>query len=127
MITRTLKCLPLAVPLAIGTVACGGSDGNTTAPPSVVSDNDPANTAKPASDGEESGSNADVEAYCKQVDEFVAANKKVLADPASADVAAITKQGTDLAATTAKLAASATGDDAARIQECSAKFAEIGD
>jgi len=127
MLKRTFSTIALALPLVIGIAACGGSDGNgSDAPPAVVSDNDPANTVIPSGDGNPTGSNADVESFCTQVDEFVAASKKMLADPVSADVEAITQQGLDLSAATAQLVTSASGDDAARLQECAAKFNEIG-
>ncbi|MEO5724446.1 MAG: hypothetical protein ABIQ39_16840 [Ilumatobacteraceae bacterium] len=124
MSSRLFKLVALSVPLLLGTVACGSSSGGSSTPPSVASKKDPASTAAPS--GAAKGANADVEAYCGAVDKFVAANKKMLADPSSVDVNSITQQGLDLAKAAAALATSATGADAARLQECSAKFADIG-
>lgn len=126
MFTRNLKLIALALPLMIGVAACGGSDDGTSAPPPVVADNDPANTAKPADDSGTPKANEAVEAFCTQVDEFVEASQKLIDDPASADVTKITKQGTDLAAAASTLATSTTPADSARLQECTAKFADIG-
>lgn len=126
MITRMLKLTALTLPLVIGAVACGSDDDSTPAATTAVASDEPAATAAPSGDGEASGSNAEVEAYCAEVDEFVEANQQMLDDPTSVDVEAITQQSLDLIAAATALATTTDGDDAARLAECTEKFEEIG-
>ena len=120
---RPLRMVAIAVlPLALLGTACGSDDDGDS--PADTEADAPADTEasepRPTrSAGEESGEgNAEVEAFCTQVDEFVAAMDEVLADPSSGDVAEITAQGQDLAAAATDLAGSVEGDDSERLQEC---------
>jgi len=113
-----IAVLPLAL---LGTACSSDDDGDS---PADTETDAPADTEAA---GDESGeANAEVEAFCTQVDEFVVAMDEVLADPSSGDVAEITAQGQDLAAAATDLAGSVEGDDTERLQECTEELSNIG-
>ncbi len=120
---KPLRMVAIAVlPLALLGTACGSDDDGDS--PADTEADAPADTEAA---GDESGeANAEVEAFCTQVDEFVAAMDEVLADPSSGDVAEITAQGQDLAAAATDLAGSVEGDDTERLQECTEELSNIG-
>ena len=120
---KPLRMVAIAIlPLALLGTACGSDDDGDS--PANTEADAPADTEAA---GDESGEgNAEVEAFCTQVDEFVAAMDEVLADPSSGDVAEITAQGQDLAAAATDLAGSVEGDDTERLQECTEKLSTIG-
>jgi len=131
--TKPLRMVAIAVlPLALLGTACSSDDDGDS--PTDTESDAPADTdassdapADTEATGDESGeANAEVEAFCTQVDEFVAAMDEVLADPSSGDVAEITAQGQDLAAAATELSGSVDGDDTERLQECTEELSNIG-
>ena len=122
--TKPIRLIAIAVlPLALLGTACGSDDDT---------DNDsPANTEAsgdaPADTGDdvESGSNADVETFCDEVDEFVEAFNEVMADPSSGDVGELTTQAQELVSAGTELAGSVEGDDRARLEECTKSLSEL--
>ena len=120
--TTPMRALAIAVlPLALLGTACGSDDDSDTPTNTEASGDAPADTAG----DEESGTNADVEAFCDQVDEFVDAFNKVLSDPSSGDVGELTTQGQELASSAMELQGSVSGDDSDRLQECTQSLSDI--
>jgi hypothetical protein len=112
---KPLRIIAIAVlPLALLGTACSSDDDG----------DDPADT-EASSDAEESGGNAEVEAFCDQVDEFVPAMEEMIADPTSGDAAALATQAQDLIAAGTALAGSVDSGDADRLEECTQKLSEI--
>ena len=121
----SLRPLVIAiVPLALLGAACSSDDDGDTPTDTEASSDAPAGTE--ASGEESSGSNPDVEAFCDEVDAFVAAMEEVLADPSSGDAAALATQGQDLAASATELAGSVDSGDSERLQECTSSLSDIG-
>ncbi len=119
-----LRTLAIAlVPLALVATACGSDDKPTTteAPTDSTATGDTT-----ATDSGDAGSNADVEAFCNQVDQFVEAMNKLIADPTSGDAAALAQEGQDLLSSATALSGSVTGDDAARIKDCTKNLENVG-
>jgi hypothetical protein len=121
----SLRPLVIAiVPLVLLGAACGSDDDSDTPADTEASSDAPADTE--AAGEESSGGNADVEAFCGEVDDFVAAMEELLADPTSGDAAALATQGQELTASAAELAGSVDGSDSERLQECTSNLSEIG-
>jgi len=122
---KPLRIVAIAVlPLALLGTACGSDDDGDSPSDTEASEDAPADTE--ASGDEESGSNAEVEDFCSQVDDFVAAMEEIMADPSSGDAAAIAAQGQELSAAAGDLAGSVDSGDMERVQECTEKLSAIG-
>jgi hypothetical protein len=113
---RTLALI-LGATLVLGVAACGDdddSDGGSTDRTTTEQDSG-------SDDGGSASGNADVQAYCDAVDEYVQAAQDVIDDPTSGDAAELSQQGQDLAAQGQELASNAadlTPEDAQAIADC---------
>jgi hypothetical protein len=122
---KPLRIIAIAVlPLALLGTACSSDDDGDDPADTEASSDSPADT-EASSDAEESGGNAEVEAFCDQVDEFVPAMEEMIADPTSGDAAALATQAQDLIAAGTALAGSVDSGDADRLEECTQKLSEI--
>ena len=120
---KPLRMVAIAIlPLALLGTACGSDDDGDS--PANTEADAPAGTDVA---GDESGAgSADVEAYCDEVDDLVAAMDEVIEDPSSGDVADITAQIQDLISAGTDLAGSVEGDDTDRVRECTEELSNIG-
>ncbi len=106
---RVLGYLMIAGLMVGGVAGCGSDSSDGTG-----SDGGATTEAAGESSG---GGNADVEAYCKAVDEYVAKAKDVGTDPAKAE--ALSTEAQELAEKATALASSGLdADDATRVGEC---------
>jgi len=119
---RTMMSWMLVATVFATTAAACGSDDDKT--PSTTQAANGGTDTTAASNGD-SGSNADVEAFCTSAADLGQKLKDAMANPAGADVAAITAQATDLASKAAALS-SAHPEDVDRINECAAKLNPTG-
>jgi hypothetical protein len=125
---KPLRVVAIAIlPLALLGTACGSDDDGDSPADTEASGDAPSDTeASGESESEGSGGNPEVEAFCSEVDEFVAAMEDILADPSSGDAAAIAEQGQELSASAGALAGSVDSSDMDRLQECTENISAVG-
>lgn len=119
-IIGTLVAVPL---LTAGLAACGGGDETPAEQTSAAAT--PAQTQTPEPTGSATGTSA-VDDYCRQVDEYAAAARELLADPTSGDAAELQEKAQALQETATKLTEELINDpsQAERVQECTTRLQE---
>lgn len=127
---KKLLTVLAAVPLVLGMAACSsdsGSDEPTPAATTAAAEPTEA-TESPMDDSTEStdGTSA-VEAYCTQVDEYVAEAQKAFDDPTSVDAQALQDKAEQLSDTASQLTQELIDDpsQATRVQECTQKLQDV--
>ncbi len=118
---RTVGAL-VAVPLLLaGLAACGGGDEAPAEQTSAAAT--AAQTPEPA--GGTPGTSA-VDDYCRQVDEYAATARDLLADPTSGDPAELQEKAQALQETATRLTEELIDDpsQAQRVQECTTRLQE---
>ena len=94
-----------------GAAACGSSGGSSGG-----------DTKTTEGSSNTDSSDADVQAYCKAVDEFVAKAKEILADPTKGDATSLQSEGQELTAKATELAKKdLSSEDAQAVADCSKK------
>jgi hypothetical protein len=114
---RTLALI-LGATLVLGVAACGDDDDDGGSTDRTTTEQDSGDSGD---SGGSASSNADVQAYCDAVDEYVQAAQDIIDDPTSGDAAELSQQGQDLAAQGQELASNAadlTPEDAQAIADC---------
>ena len=124
MRNRTLALL-LGATLVFGGFAACGDDDDDDDGGTDTTESDGGDEGGDEGDGGDESGNADVQAYCDAVAEYVEEAQAALDDPANADTAALTARGQELGTQAADLAgAGLSQEELEEVNACSQEAAE---